>query len=466
MSIMDVFSGLLGTAGGQSGTGMNTLSPSELIQPTTAAQANTAYTGSQNALTQQQNLLNAIQAQNGLSNQSNVYGQLQNIASGQGPNPAQAMLNQATGQNVASQAALMAGQRGSGANAGLMARQAAQQGAATQQQAVGKGATMQANQSLAALGQAGQMANTQAAQQIAGTGAVTGAQMGEQSTLLNAIQGQNNANVGLSQQQAGLANTQLTGQQNLLGNITGGIGAAFGLAQGGVVPTLMADGGQADSDDTIPNTTTNYNASNWTPPTIAAPSAPQSPASSGPRSTIGQHMNWSLGSKPGSAAPSQLSGMALAGNTIGQGIGKGLKSLFSSSQPGTQSVSGGAADSTSGGNQTTPDAGASQIDPDSMKLMAAHGGKVPALVSPGEIRIKAKDVKKVAEGKKSPMSGEKIPGKPKVGGAKNDYANDTVPKTLNEGDIILPRSVTQSKNPHWAAHKFVQDIMMQKHRKK
>ena len=64
------------------------------------------------------------------------------------------------------------------------------------------------------------------------------------------------------------------------------------------------------------------------------------------------------------------------------------------------------------------------------------------------------------------MSGEKIPGKPKVGGAKNDYANDTVPKTLNEGDIILPRSVTQSKNPHWAAHKFVQDIMMQKHRKK
>jgi hypothetical protein len=97
------------------------------------------------------------------------------------------------------------------------------------------------------------------------------------------------------------------------------------------------------------------------------------------------------------------------------------------------------------------------IDPSNQNY--AKGGKVPALVSPGEIRIHAKDVKKVAEGKKSPMSGEKIPGKAKVAGAKNSYANDTVPKTLNEGDIILPRSVTQSKNPHWAAHQFVSAIM-------
>jgi len=68
-------------------------------------------------------------------------------------------------------------------------------------------------------------------------------------------------------------------------------------------------------------------------------------------------------------------------------------------------------------------------------------------------------VPKVAKGEKSPLAGEKIPGKPKVGGAKNSYANDTVPKSLNEGDIILPRSVTQAKNPHWAAHKFVSAIM-------
>lgn len=442
--------GMLGVGGGQFGTGTSTLQASPLIQPTTAAQANTAYTGTQTALQQQQNLLNALQAQNGLSNQSQVYNQLQNVASGQGPNPAQAMLNQATGQNVASQAALMAGQRGSSSNAGLLARQAAQQGAATQQQAVGQGATMQAQQSLNAIGQAGQMANTQAGQQIAGTGAVTGAQMGEQGTLLNAIQGQNNANVALSGQQAGLAGQQLTNQGNMIGNVTSSIGSALGLAQGGQVP-MMADGGMPLGVPTVPAMPT-------------APAAPSSPG--GPLSTIGQHLNSSSSNSNNSSSTPQLTGTAAAGNAIGQGIGKGLKALFGSSSSSSAPITPTDTSNMYG----APGAGAAQTAAMESNYglgnSYAHGGKVPALVSPGEIRIPKKDVKKVAEGKKSPLSGEKIKGKPRVGGAVNSYANDTVPKTLNEGDIILPRSVTQSKHPHWAAHKFVQDIMMQKHRKK
>jgi hypothetical protein len=59
-------------------------------------------------------------------------------------------------------------------------------------------------------------------------------------------------------------------------------------------------------------------------------------------------------------------------------------------------------------------------------------------------------------------AGEKIPGKPKVGGAKNSYANDTVPKSLDVGGIVLPRSVTQAKDPHAAAHKFVSAILAKK----
>ena len=123
------------------------------LQPgTNADQLNSAYNGAQTALNQQQGLVNTLTpgVGQGAQSQANLTGMLTNQANGQGPNPAQAALNQQTGVNVANQAALMAGQRGAGANAGLIAREAAQQGAATQQQAVGQGATLQAQQQLAA----------------------------------------------------------------------------------------------------------------------------------------------------------------------------------------------------------------------------------------------------------------------------------------------------------------------------
>ncbi len=98
--------------------------------------------------------------------------------------------------------------------------------------------------------------------------------------------------------------------------------------------------------------------------------------------------------------------------------------------------------------------------------MYAKGGKaasVPALVSPGEKIIPKKELPEVLKGKKSPIeAGKTVPGKAKVPGAKNSYANDTVPKNLKDGDIVLPRSVTQSKHPHWAAKKFIETIMAKK----
>jgi hypothetical protein len=101
----------------------------------------------QDVLSQQQQFANALAQQNGIQNQSNVFNQLQGVANGTGPNPAQAMLNNTTGQNIQQQAALMGSQRGVGANPGLLARQAAMQGANIQQQAAGQGAALQANQS-------------------------------------------------------------------------------------------------------------------------------------------------------------------------------------------------------------------------------------------------------------------------------------------------------------------------------
>ncbi len=234
--------------------------------------------GVNTSLDSQQRLLAALQGQNGLGEQTaalramqGTAGQYQDIASGRGPNPAQAMLNQQTGANVANQAALMAGQRGAGANAGLLARQAAQQGAATQQQAVGQGATMQANQSLNALsGLSGVqnniagLSNQMVANQMAGTQANTQANLSNANQLNSALGAQNQAAVsnqgGVNAANAGLLNTGMQGKQKILGGLMSGAGSVAGLAEGGEVTgpsssygrfihgrSAMAEGGLAST---------------------------------------------------------------------------------------------------------------------------------------------------------------------------------------------------------------------------
>lgn len=243
MGLFDAIGGLLGMGGGQSGTGIAAPTAANLTATTNGAQIGNAYSGTQNSLQSQQALLQALQQQNGLENQNQVYGQLQGVANGTGPNPAQAMLNQATGANVANQAALMAGQRGAGANAGLIARQAAQQGANTQQQAIGQGASLQAQQSLGALGQAGALANTQAGQQIGQTNANVAGQTQEQQNLLNAGAQLNNSAVSsqnnINSVNGSLANTGLQNQASGIGGLSGGLGS-LGAASG-----LLGSGAQA-----------------------------------------------------------------------------------------------------------------------------------------------------------------------------------------------------------------------------
>lgn len=205
------------------------------------------------AFDQQQAFVNAMQAQGGLANQSNVFqqqqqlaNQLQQQAMGQGPNPAQAQLAQNTAANVAQQSALMAGQRGGSANAGLMARQAAQQGGAMQQQATGQAATMQANQQLAA--------QQQLQQQQAMMGGLAGQQVGQMQQGIGqmgqmALGGQQN----LTQQsgvqaQIAAADAQRTGQ--MVGGLLGGVGAGLTkLNQGGTVPRVEAKTTEASRRD-------------------------------------------------------------------------------------------------------------------------------------------------------------------------------------------------------------------------
>lgn len=361
-----------------------------ILNPATVDQANTQYANANQGLTNQSNFLAALQAQNGVQNQSSVFNQLQGVANGTGPNPAQAMLNQSTGQNVANQAALMAGQRGSGANAGLMARQAAQQGANTQQQAIGQGASMQAQQSLGALNQLGGIAGTQVAQQGGATNAYSTAAQGEQSNILGAINNQNQANVSMQNNMnttnASVASQTAQAQGNLLGSLTGGLGTALpgmmssvgGLFSGGAGGgAAMAGAGDALSE-AAPLLMLAAEGGN-----VEMPPMQHAPKTDGPRSKVGQHFHSSPQYKP----------------------------------------------------------------------MMAQGGQVPAMVSKGEQYLNPKDVEKVKQGASPLAVGERIPGKPQFPG--NDYRNDVVPKTLEEGGLVIPNKIMQSKNPEAKAAKFV-----------
>lgn len=215
-------------------------------------QFNQATNNVNNAFNQQQAFVNALQAQGGVQNQSNVFQQQQQLANqlqqqtmGQGPNPAQAMLAQNTAANTANQAALMAGQRGASANAGLIARQAAMQGAANQQQAVGQAATMGAQQQLAA--------QQQLQQQQAMMGNLAGQQVGQQQQGLATmgqlgLGGQQN----LAQQsgvQAQVAAGDAQRQGQIVGGLLGGVGAALGMSKGGEVPRVEAKTTEASRRD-------------------------------------------------------------------------------------------------------------------------------------------------------------------------------------------------------------------------
>lgn len=259
---MGAIGGMLGLNGGAGGTGFSGPQMANITDPTNQGQINNAYSGVQNSLQGQQDLLSALQQQQGIQNQSQVYGQLQNVAQGVGPNPALAQLNQTTGQNVAAQNALMAGQRGAGSNVGLIARQAGQLGAQQQQAAVGQGATLAAQQQLGAIGQAGALATQQAGQQIGQTNQNTAAQQAEQGQLLGAQSAYNTAQVGsqasVNSANAALASQAMGNQASAIGGLAQGAGAAgmlgtgiqslaLGAARGGEVPAIQQQKAPAQS---------------------------------------------------------------------------------------------------------------------------------------------------------------------------------------------------------------------------
>lgn len=535
--------------------------------------------GSQGQLNQQLGGAGGVQAQTGalqglqnvLGQQQGLANQYQGLANGTGPNPAQAALNQSTGQNIAAQAALMAGQRGAGANVGLMARQAAQQGAATQQQAVGQSATLQAQQQIAgmqalagqqqamgatnqnmagigaglvgqqqggasAMGSLGMGVNAQQQAGIANLGSLGNQALGAQQTGINnqfqqgsGVTGQQQANIGqqyqmgsgiTGQQQAqlgmnagitqnmvgnqmgvnnqaiqgnlgnagqqmnalgnyntnvvnsqnsvntgntSLANTGMQGQHAFIGGIMSGAGGAMqmGGARGGYVQSF-ADGGVAASPNAAWQSSPPPQQPQPAPQMQAAPApapAPQAaapyPAPNGQGPVMPQ-----AGPGPVTApAPSPSNSFAqfLSGQTdTSKFLGDSMKANIqqdktadtsANTQPmsapqmgyGTQMLYDGAKKFSEGAAKMAANyytGGASGA----MSMMSgARGGSVNDFRSGGHVQAPT-------TAQKATVSG-------------NSYKNDKVHGLLSEGEIVLPRTVTQSEDPVSASADFVARIM-------
>lgn len=360
--------GLLGIGGSKGGSFSASSAP--LLQGVNTDQTNQAYNQSQVGLGQQQDFLRALQAQNGIGNQQSVFdqqqalaGQLQGLANGTGPNPALQQLQNTTGQNVATQAALMAGQRGSGANAGLLARQAAMQGAGLQQQAVGQGAALSAQQQIAGMqalqqqqGMLGNLASSQVAQQGNALTGYNQAAQSEQQNLLGGLSNYNNAQVGSTSSQnsanAGIQGQVAKGQQDLLGGVFKGAGAIFGMASGGMVPKY-ADGGSVGMQSNVGRFL--YNS---------APSQSLDPMNTSAPVHIPQFEDTNLSPSKMFSAPSSLS------TSAGMDASSGMGDTIAMGATGGMLKRGGAVP------------GKASIRGDSLK-----NDTVPAMLSPGEVVI-------------------------------------------------------------------------------
>ncbi len=348
------------------------------------------------------------QANTGLSNLASA---LTTQMNGGGPNLANAQLQSATGQNVANQAALGAGQRGAAGNVGLMARQIGQQGQQIQQQAAGQSAQNVLAQQLAAQ------------QQLAGV-------LGTQGSLANQNYGTAQSGVTAGSQigaNAAAQNTQ--GNQQLLSGL-GGAAMQLLAADGGQVPH-MADGGDtanpfsgygAPSGNSPYNSAFNFNFLNQRP----------------------------AGAPPPTPAPNMTNQGVMPGTngTVGvsqrQGAGSGIRN-----QGGFDPNQGAA------GQAPTPVVSGPMQDP---TQNAANGGMILPFAPRQAPSMTPNGQQGLAKG--GPINfkpGGSVPGQPMKPGI-NDIKQDTVPAMLTPKEIVLPLTVTQHPDAPQKAADFVANI--------
>lgn len=394
------------------------------------------------------------QEQNLYGQQEGTLGQLGEVASGQGPNPAETELAQATGTNIANTAALQAGQRGGAQNVGLLARQIGQQGAATQQNAVGQAATTQANQELGALGQEANLENNIAGQSLQDQQINQSAEAAQNSALTTGQLGAEQINAQVAQGNTQQANNNTSG---LINGISSVLSAVPSLSKGGEVHVHggvthihnYAEGGPISSYSEPTNPNINLN----TPPPVNMYGKAFS------------NITNALSNKP-KQAPDLSDTTSVTGDYNNGANWAGADAGFGDA---------GAADAVSGvGGSALADAGplialaskggemhsVSKIDHRKhFETYFSDGGKVPAMVSAGEIYLNPAQVKEVQHGANPLKMGTKFEGRAKVKG--DSRKNDTIPVTLDDGGVVLPRHITKKMDPD-KARLFVLNALAKK----
>jgi|WetSurMetagenome_2_1015567.scaffolds.fasta_scaffold100855_3 hypothetical protein len=372
------------------------------------------FTSGVNSLGQMMTPQNQFQANTGAiqGQQQSLAQALLNQSQGMGPNPAQAQYQQNVNQAIKQNAGLISSQKG--INPALAQRLAGENAANMQGNAAGNAAILGAQQ-----------------------------QLGAQQGLAGVYGDIANEQLGTQRINAGSAAQNVAGLQNTTGGLYNAIGSAAmqgsqgskGAYDGGMIG--YADGGFVGNSNASQN--------------------------------IADSIMQSAG------VPSYQAGNAF----LKEGFGK-QKKKTDGSQVDSQSMAGGPMDSMGypGGTeelaQVAPVAAAAkggmipehlatvhQIYHGQQVPMMKSGGKVNAVLSPGEEYISPDKTMSVAEGKESVQkAGKKVPGKAPM---KGDHSqNDIVPAKLDVGGIVIPKSVMESKNPAEEAKKFVANELAKK----
>lgn len=353
---------------------------------------------------------------------------------GQGPNIADLQLQQATNQNNQRAAGALASQRGM--NPALAQRIIAQQAATNNQNAAGQSGILRAQQQLAAQNQLGNVYGQQAGEAATNIGTYVGAQ--QAANQANAQIAQNNSNLN-AQTASGILNPASTlslakgGQvkpsaEHHLEQLLIAIGSK-------VKPKHLAAGGGFGTKGDV---------------AIFAPLATGG-AGAGGAANLNPKM-FQTGTTDPTTGMDSVTGYADDLSGVGGTAAGGAD--FAGADLGASAA--GAADLGAA-------AGAAEGGGDILGLaaLAAHGGKIPAMVSPGERFIPPHLVEAVRKGKvlASHIS-PKFPGKAKIKG--DNEENDTVPKMLSPGGVVIPRTKADNDND---AREFLLAIKADKDKK-
>lgn len=390
-----------------------------------------------------QNLLPRIST---LQNRNDsIYGQQQGLArallaqsQGQGPNPARARLNETTGNNIAGTAALMAGVRGVNANPGLIAQLAARQGAATQQQAVGQGATLEAEQELASQKALQDLYAQETGNALQGESILQGAQAAQNSA-------ETTGQLGAAETNAQIATANSSNASHTGGGILGAVGSVLG--------SIFYEGGEvASPKDSLNKALTRRRYADGGIASYAAPTDPRVVLNVPSSGDIEKNLT-DFGSGLGSALTSGSDAVSapeaeFPGPSLG--VDTSLPIPTASGIPGVMGTVPGIP-------ELMPSGGGAGLISSRLPGLArggsvrrgtgsGYGGEtdlVPLILAAdgGEIDFRA---------------GGNVPGKAGVQG--DSPKNDTVPALLSPGEEVLPRSVTMAPDAPERAKAFVEAL--------